>query len=144
MNNKEIKTQILAFMRAQRLAVISTIDVENNKPEAAVIAFSEKENLGLIFGTSAQSRKYKNLQTNQNVSFVIGWSDELGTIQYEGIAQELLGNDALEHGKMMAEKNESAAAFLTRDDQRYFLVRPTWIRFVDKSKSPDEKSEIVF
>lgn len=136
--------RILDFLKSQRLAVISTVDVENNKSEAACIAFAEKENLELIFGTSNKSRKYKNLQQNQNVSFVIGWSDEFGTIQLEGVAAELSGEDALEHGRVMAEKNENTRIFLTKEDQRYFLVRPTWVRFVDKSKKPDEKLEISF
>lgn len=143
MINEDIKTRILAFIKTQKLTVISTVDVERNKPEAACIAFAEKENLDLVFGTSIKSRKYKNLQTNQNVSFVIGWTDEFGTVQYEGVATELSGDEVLEHGNLMADKNENARAFLTREDQRYFLVKPTWIRFVDKSKKPEEKLELV-
>lgn len=144
MENEEIKRGILDFIKAQRLTVISTIDNERNRPEAACIAFAEKENLDLIFGTRNTSRKYNNLQTNQNVSFVIGWTDEFGTVQYEGVAEELSGEEALKHGRIMADKNENARAFLTRDDQRYFLVKPTWIRWVDKSKKPQVVSEITF
>lgn len=136
--------RILDFIKSQRLTVISTVDTDNNKPEAACIAFAEKDNLDLIFGTSNKSRKYQNLQTNQNVSFVIGWTDEFGTVQYEGVATELLGDEAQEHGVILANKNENARMFLTREDQRYFLVRPTWIRFVDKSRKPEEKIEVRF
>ena len=135
---------ILDFIKSQRLAVISTVDTEKNKPEAACIAFAEKDNLDLIFGTSNKSRKYKNLLVNQNVSFVIGWTDEFGTVQYEGMATELSGEEAQEHGRILANKNENARMFLTREDQRYFLVHPTWIRFVDKSKKPEEKIEVTF
>lgn len=142
MNIEENKKRIFDFIKSQRLSVISTVDTENNKPEAACIAFAEKDNLDLIFGTSNKSRKYKNLQSNQSVSFVIGWTDEFGTVQYEGVAPELSGEEALEHGRVMADKNENARMFLTREDQRYFLVKPTWIGFVDKSKSPEEKIEI--
>lgn len=136
--------RILAFMGSHRLTVISTIDSEGNKPEAACIAFAEKENLDLIFGTSSKSRKYQNLQSNPNVSFVIGWSDEEGTIQYEGIATELTGEESLEHGRILADKNENARVFLTKEDQRYFIVKPKWIRLVDKTKKPEEKLEISF
>ncbi len=136
--------RILAFIKEQRLAVISTVDTERGKPEAACIAFAEKDNLDLIFGTLNTSRKYKNLESNQNVSFVIGWSDEFGTVQYEGVATELSGEEASVHGKIMADKNENARAFLTKENQRYFLVRPTWIRFVDKSQKPEEKLEMSF
>ena len=136
--------RIIDFMKLHRLAVISTIDTERNRPEAACIAFAEKDNLDLIFGTLNTSRKYKNLQANLNVSFVIGWSDELGTVQYEGVAQELSGEEALEHGKVMADKNESARAFLTKEGQRYFLVKPAWVRLVDKSRVPQEVVEVTF
>ena len=137
----EVRERILNFMRQHKLTVISTVDNESNRPEAACIAFAEKDNLELIFGTSNESRKYKNLQKNQNVSFVIGWSDELGTIQYEGVATELSGEDAIEHGTIMADKNENARVFLTKATQRYFLVKPIWIRLVDKTKHPEEKLE---
>ena len=131
-------------MRQHRLAVISTVDNERNRPEAACIAFAEKDDLTLIFGTSNTSRKYKNLQSNPNVSCVIGWSDEVGTIQYEGTATELMGEDALEHGWLLADKNENARVFLTKESQRYFLVQPMWIRLVDKTKKPEEKLELNF
>ena len=142
MDQQEQKERILEFMKANLLTVISTIDVENNKPEAACIAFAEKKNLDLIFGTSNKSRKYKNFQANKNVSFVIGWTDEFGTIQYEGIASELLGDEAIRHGEIMSEKNKNCRVFLTKESQRYFLVKPTWIRFVDKSIKPEEKIEV--
>lgn len=141
MNDKE---RILTFVKAHRLAVISTIDTEQSKPEAACVAFAEKDNLDLIFGTSNTSRKYKNILANQNVSFVIGWSDELGTVQYEGVAVELSGEEALAHGRILADKNESARAFLAKEDQRYFLVKPRWIRLVDKTRKPEEKREVSF
>jgi nitroimidazol reductase NimA-like FMN-containing flavoprotein (pyridoxamine 5'-phosphate oxidase superfamily) len=136
--------RILALMKANRLTVISTVDNKNNRPEAACIAFAEKDNLDLIFGTSNKSRKYKNIQSNPNVSFVIGWSDEMGTIQYEGVAKEMSGEEALEHGRILAIKNENAQVFLTKEDQRYFLVQPTWIRLIDKTKKPEEKLEVSF
>lgn len=136
------KERVLDFMSQHRLTVISTVDSERNRPEAACIAFAEKNDLHLIFGTSNMSRKYKNLQSNPNVSFVIGWSDEIGTIQYEGVATELAGEEAMEHGRVLADKNENARIFLTKESQRYFLVRPTWIRLVDKIKIPEEKLEL--
>lgn len=133
MNDEEIKSNIREFLKNCQLTVIATVDVENNKPECAVIAFAEKDDLSLVFGTSNKTRKYKNLQKNQNVSFVFGWSSETGTLQYEGIAKELSDKDAIQHGEMMVLKNNQTEKFITREDQRYFLVKPTWIRLVDAS-----------
>ncbi len=72
MTEKDIKQLVLDFIRKQKLAVISTV---GNKgiPESAVLEFGETEKLELVFDTFTTSRKYKNLQTNKNVSFVIGW-----------------------------------------------------------------------
>lgn len=60
--NEEIKTKIKSFLENHQLTVIATIDSDTNKPESAVIAFAEKEDLSLIFATSKTTRKYKNLQ----------------------------------------------------------------------------------
>lgn len=144
MDKEVIKKKILDFLKLYKLAVISTVDTQNNKPEAACVAFAEKENLDIIFGTLNTSRKYKNLQSNQNISFVIGWSDELGSVQYEGVARELSDNEALENGEIMAIKKGKMQGYLSREDNRFFLVKPTWIRFVDKSVSPQEVSEVEF
>jgi len=57
------KQVILDFIKKQKLAVISTVGIDN-KPESAVLEFGETEELELIFDTLTSSRKYKNLQTN--------------------------------------------------------------------------------
>lgn len=111
-----------------KLCVISTLDTQNNKPESAVVAFAEKDDLSLIFGTSSTTRKYKNLQTNKNISVVIGWSEEMGTLQYEGIARELSDQEAKQNAEILILKNKQSEKFLSKADQRYFLITPKWIR----------------
>ncbi len=140
----ETKTTILEFFKKHRLTVVSTIDNANNHPESAVVAFAETENLELIFGTSNLTRKYKNLQNNQNVSFVIGWDPALGTLQYEGVARELSREEGLKYAEILVAKNPFSKMFMERPDQRYFLVKPTWLRFTDMSKKPEEVTEINF
>jgi uncharacterized pyridoxamine 5'-phosphate oxidase family protein len=142
--NAEIKTSILEFFKKHRFTVVATIDSANNRPESAVVGFAETENLELIFGTSNLTRKYKNLQTNQNVSFVIGWDPALGTIQYEGVAQELSREEGLKYAEILVAKNPFSKTFMERPDQRYFLVKPTWLRFTDMSKKPEQVTEISF
>src|SRR3989344_313246 len=89
--HKEI---VIDFLKKNSLAVISTIDSANNKPDAALVAFAETDKLEIIFHTFNNSRKYKNLQTNPSVAFVIGFGEkEQITLQYEGIAVELKGNE---------------------------------------------------
>lgn len=144
MTTQEAKKRISDFMKQNTLTVISTVDIENNKPESAVIAFAENESLEIIFGTSNKTRKYRNLQKNQNVSFVIGWDANTGTVQYEGIARELSGQESSQYSSILITKNPRSEKFVHKEDQRYFLVKPTWIRLLDMTKNPDETFEINF
>ncbi len=89
------KKLILDFIKKQKLAVISTITPKNT-PQSAVLEFGETNNLEIIIDMFTSSRKYKNLQTNPNVSLVIGWDENI-TVQYEGVAQELIGDKAIEY-----------------------------------------------
>lgn len=131
MEKEEIKNKILDFLKKHTLTVISTIDVEGEKPESAVIAFTEKENLEIIFGTSNTTRKYKNIQKNPHASFVIGWDGAVGTLQYEGIARELSTEESKAYSVAHIAKNPGSEKYVNLQDQRYFLVKPTWIRLVD-------------
>lgn len=144
MNDEQVKSKIKDLLNSHQLTVISTIDSGQQKPESAVIAFAEKDDLSLIFGTSNKTRKYKNIQKNKNVSFVIGWSGKTGSVQYEGIAEELSDDQALEHGELMVLKNKQTRKFIIKEDQRYFLVKPTWIRLVDTSAETGGNYEISF
>ncbi len=142
MNEAQIREKILKILQNHKLTVISTVD-ENHRPESAVVAFAEDEALGLVFGTSNLSRKYANLRKNPRVSFVIGWSNETGSVQYEGVARELSNEESLEPSQRMAVKNEKAAKFMAREDQRYFQVTPTWLRLVDTSPETNGNYELI-
>lgn len=142
MTDDQIKNRIKEFFKNNMLTVIATVDSDTHKPESAVIGFAEKDDLSIVFVTSNASRKYKNLQNNQNVSFVIGWSPEKGTVQYEGTVRELSGSEETEHRDIMLLKNPHTGKFIAKEDQRYFLVTPTWIRLLDTTKEFGGKYEI--
>lgn len=137
MNQKKI---ILDFIKKQRLAVISTVGIDS-KPESAVLEFGETEKLEIIFDTFSTSRKYKNLQTNKNVSLVIGWDENI-TVQYEGVAEEVRGKEAKEYQQIYWNKNPKAQRWESREDITYFKVMPKWIRYSDLRKDPWEVFEI--
>jgi general stress protein 26 len=130
----ETKKLILDFIKKEKLAVISTVG-EDSKPESAVLEFGETSNLELIFDTFITSRKYKNLKTNKNVSFVIGWDENI-TVQYEGIATELSGTELKKYQRYYWDKNPKAQRWEDRDGITYFKVVPTWIRYSDLNESP--------
>jgi general stress protein 26 len=144
MNNDQVKEKIKDIFASHQLVVISTLDSENNKPESALIAFAEKDDFSLFFGTSNLSRKYANLQKNNKVSFVIGWDKEVGSVQYEGIARELTDEEAVHCSELMALKNKQTEKYVVRSDQRYFHVTPTWIRLIDSSVETSGKYELSF
>ncbi len=131
--------KILDFIKKQKLAVIST--VVGGKPESAVLEFGETDKLELIFDTFTSSRKYKNLQTNKNVSFVIGWDENI-TVQYEGMAEELIGEEAKKYKQEYWTKNPKAKRWETKEGITYFRVIPTWIRYSDLNKDPWDIFEI--
>ncbi len=140
MNNHQ---KILHFIQKQKLAVLSTINEQSN-PESAVIAFSETEELELIFGTFQNTRKYQNLKSHSNVSFVIGWDEELKTtIQYEGIATEVKGQDLEKYREIHLLKNPASKKYAFHQLQRFFKVRPIWVRYSNLSKDPEEIFELA-
>lgn len=141
MTEREKKDTILSFLKENKLAVLSTVD--NNKPESAVIFFSETEDLGIIFDTFNTYRKYRNLEDNQNVSLVIGWDNEI-TVQYEGVAKELQGREIDEGVKIHLNKLPHMAKWYEMEQTRYFQIRPKWIRYANLGANPHEVFEVEF
>ncbi|KKR93313.1 MAG: hypothetical protein UU41_C0020G0003 [Candidatus Roizmanbacteria bacterium GW2011_GWA1_41_13] len=134
------KQVILDFIKKQKLAVISTVGIDN-KPESAVLEFGETEELELIFDTLTSSRKYKNLQTNKNVSFVVGWDENI-TVQYEGIAEEVKEKMQKRYQQAYWNKNPKAQRWESTEGITYFKVAPKWIRYSDLNKNPWDVFEI--
>ena len=83
----ETRVKILEILTGlnQPIGVISTVNT-SNKPESASIYYVNDDNLNIYFITRAESRKFKNIGTNPNVSFVITGENEPYTIQLEGKA----------------------------------------------------------
>ncbi len=133
---------LLDFIKQQPLATISTISGDM-KPQAAVIGFGQTENLEIIFGTDSSSRKYKSLKTNPSVALVIGWVGSK-TVQYEGIASELTSNDLHLVRENYWSKNPDAEKHHKNEGERYFIVKPNWIRYTDLSKEPWEIIALEF
>ncbi len=144
MDETQIKQRMFEFLSKNELGVVSTIHSNKNTPESAVVGFGNNEALELIFGTSNTTRKYRNLQANPAVSFVIGWTSEAGTVQYEGSAKELSQDEAMSYVDLLIQKNVDNKKYVNAADQRYFLVKPTWIRFLDNAGSPPNVYELSF
>lgn len=135
------KQALLTFIKKHKIAVMSTIG--QNKPQSAVMEFGETENLELIFDTFINSRKYKNLQQNKYVSFVIGWDEDI-TIQYEGEAEQIKPNELEKYQKEFFSKNPDAEKWKSVPEIVFFKVTPKWIRYSNLNKHPWEIFEVTF
>jgi pyridoxine/pyridoxamine 5'-phosphate oxidase len=133
---------LYAFIAQHRLAVLATAAADGT-PQAALVGIAVTRELELVFDTVRSTRKAQNLAVNSHAAFVIGCTDEI-TCQYEGVAQELSGDDLAKY------KQVYFAAFPdgpTRESWAgitYYVVRPRWIRFSDYSQSPPRIEEMRF
>src|SRR3990172_10267160 len=134
MEDQEKKKILFAFLKQQKLGVMATVTAAG-APEAAVLEFAQNQELEIIFGTFSIYRKYKNMQQNPQVAWVFGW-DEGVTVQYEGIAAELAGEELLKYKAALFSKLPEAKRFDDWDEIKYFKVTPIWIRYADYSIHP--------
>jgi uncharacterized pyridoxamine 5'-phosphate oxidase family protein len=116
------------FITQHTLAVLATTS-PGDKPEAAVVGIAVSEEFEIIFDTVKSSRKYQNITQNNLVAFVIGWDNET-TLQYEGEAAELTGDDAVKYKEIYfsvfadgRQRAETWAGLV------HFKVTPKWIRY---------------
>ena len=89
---------------------LSTI-AKDGRPQTAIVGFGQTENLELIFGTPVNTRKAKNITKDPRISSVIGW-DMTSTLQYEGEAHLLEGDDIEKYTEIYFEKKCSSPAIL--------------------------------
>ncbi len=125
---------VLKFIKSPNLAVVATVNADN-KPEAAVVEFGELEDLTIIIDVLKPSRKYKNLQTNQNAAVVIGWDDNI-TVQIDGIAHELKGKELEQAQQAYFAKSPRAKKWANKPDIAYFAIKPYWVRYSDIGQQP--------
>lgn len=139
MDHKEI---VLEQLKKELHAVMATVDDQGN-PEAALIGFAQTDDLTLIIGTSNKSRKYSNLMHNNNVALVIGGWKEHITVQYEGIAVEVSGEEKDLLSQIYLTKIPEVKKYAQRPEQKFFKILPRWIRCTGYSKDA-EIFEITF
>lgn len=128
---------LLAFMRANRLAVQASVSTQS-AAQAAVVGIAVTDAFELVFDTLDSTRKVANLRENSRLAFVIGGStpgDER-TVQYEGVADEPVGpeRDRIRAAYFSVWPDGPARA--KWPGITYVRVRPTWIRYSDFNGNP--------
>lgn len=130
------------FMNRESLAVLATV-AENGQPEAALVGFAVTPELEIIFDTVRSSRKYPNLKKNPRVACVIGGTAEV-TVQYEGIAEELEGEQLPKYKGPYFAKFPDGPARENWPGITYFVVRPKWVRYCDYNPATRRIEEMRF
>jgi len=138
------KQFVYEFIHKHLIAALACIN-HSCQPEASIVEFGDTPNLELTFDTLSKSyRKFKNLRNNPAVAFVIGWDDKI-TVQYEGIAKEITGEEAERYKEIFFEKNPDRARKWDNDPEvKHFLVRPKYIRYSDYDGKPYKIIELKF
>lgn len=132
-----------AFMSGCRYGVVSSL-ARDGAPQSALVGIAIGEELEIIFDTVTSSRKYGNLVSCPSCSFVVGgWSSEQ-TVQYEGIAEELKGEDLARYQGTYFAVWPDGPARMSWPGIAYFVVRPVWIRYSDFDQSPPRIEETRF
>lgn len=132
---------VLEFLKSHKVAVIATTHA-NGSPEAAVIDFSVRDDLEIVFDTFNNTRKYENLLHNPAAAFVVGWDGNI-TIQYEGRAEPVPENDVPRYQREHTERVPEEREFIARG-AIIFRVRPRWIRYSDFTSDPPTIVELTF
>ena len=129
------RTELLEFMRTQRLGVQTSVGAAG-RPQAALVGVAVTSSLELVFDTLATTRKLMNLRRNPRLAFVIGgWVDgDERTVQYEGIADEPQGAELARVKEAYFAAWPDGRLRQTWPGLLYVRVRPTWIRYSDFSQ----------
>lgn len=134
--------ELLAFMRANRLAVQASVSAAS-AAQAAVVGIAVTDAFELVFDTLDSTRKVANIRTNPRLAFVIGGTmpgDER-TVQYEGVADEPAGPERDRVRAAYFSVWPDGPARAKWPGVVYVRVRPTWIRYSDFNRNPPKVIE---
>lgn len=126
MDDKEL---ILNFFKKNNYCVVASLGDEY--PQSAVVAFSETEDLNIVFSTSTDTRKFKNIKNNPKTSITIGWDPtDFTTVQMDGESYEITENIE-KYIEYHVNKHPVSAKYAHNPDNKYFMFKPKWLRFTD-------------
>ena len=134
--------EVFGFISRESLGVLATVD-EDGQPEAALMGIAVTPKLEIVFDTVKSSRKYPNLKKNPRVAFVVGCTTEV-TVQYEGVAEELSGEELQKYQEAYFAKFTDGPARMSWPGITYFVVRPKWVRYCDYGVMPRRIEEGMF
>jgi general stress protein 26 len=134
--------ELYGFMKKEKLGVLATV-TGDGQPEAALMGIAVTPELEIVFDTVKSSRKYPNLKKNPRMAWVVGCTTEV-TVQYEGIAEELAGEELAKYKKTYFAAYPDGPGRESWPGITYFVVRPKWVRYCDYNMAPPRIEEKRF
>ena len=138
----DLRAAVAAFLATRLHGVVSTSHADGSV-ESALVAISETPDLAITFGTLDDTRKFANILRDPRVAFVVT-DDENVEVQFEGRARLTEGEEHERCKERHVAKNPKSAKYADDPRQRYFVVEPTWVRFVDRTVTPSRVEESRF
>jgi general stress protein 26 len=137
---KDKITTIKDFVAKELYCVVSTAGIDN-KPESALVAFSESSDLEIIFGTSTDTRKAINILNNPSTSIVIGLHGNI-SIQLEGRARIIPLEESGKYAEIHYKKQPGSKDYMDRPGECFVVVTVSWVRYTDISHHPENVFEV--
>jgi uncharacterized pyridoxamine 5'-phosphate oxidase family protein len=119
-------SQVFDFLSTHMTCVLARTNLGQGV-SAATVGFSVDEELQFVIATNRTTRKYEDIRKNPNCAIVVGFEMPI-TVQLEGVAQEVSADELGDRLETHFNK-VPAARRLAGDDQAYFLIKPTWLRY---------------
>jgi nitroimidazol reductase NimA-like FMN-containing flavoprotein (pyridoxamine 5'-phosphate oxidase superfamily) len=127
------RDDVLAFLRTQKLGVVSSVNA-GGQPQSAVVGYAVSDDFELVFDTLGNTRKAQNLRERPNISFTM-WSGER-TVQLDGVADEPQGAELARLKTVYFSVYPDGREREAWPGMTWFRVKPTWIRYTDFEAGP--------
>jgi hypothetical protein len=135
------RTELVSFLRRYKLAVQASVS-PGGAPQAAVVGFAVSDDLEIVFDTTEDTRKQRNLRADPRIALVIGW-DHAVTVQLEGIADYPIGAELERIRQCYFVAYPDGRARLAWPGITHVRVRPTWVRYSDFVQNPPKILELT-
>ena len=135
--HEKVKTILLE--RNPKLCVIATATKEG-LPEAALVGYAIMDDGTIILSTKKETRKAKNIEENNKIALVFGFSFTEFHVQLEGTVH-ITTNAS--HEAFFFSQNTQAEKFKTQNDIK-LVITPTWMRWFNPADSSIPTQEARF
>ncbi|HPJ16710.1 MAG TPA: pyridoxamine 5'-phosphate oxidase family protein [Candidatus Woesebacteria bacterium] len=136
------KKTVLEIVKKNSLCVLSTAS-PSGKTESAVMAHTVNDNLTVFMSTEETSRKIQNIKANNQASLLIGGLKNDPSLQIDGLATILEGNQKTEAVNFMLSVHPELKDYGI-DSGCIFSITPQWVRYSDYTQNPPTIEEINF